>query len=212
MVQAGLDQETQQRRLARRLAASLCLHPATAATHLTRLQAWAAEHAPDGCLTGCSPRTVARAAGWRGDPAMFWEAMVQAGCLTSRPSGTQLQEGIAGLEQYAPRHHWQGGVRQPASGAGLPTTPRLHVHGLWQAALRELAGTVNHANFAAFLADTVALYQSDAWVTIGAPSAYVCETLAQRFRTTMNRALFDVSGLPLRARIVCLPPQAPDLA
>ena len=208
-------QETRDRRQARHLAARLGLHRAIAAGHLARLQAWAADHAPDGALTGCSPRTIARAAGWRGDPITLLEALAQARCLERRPGGPRLREWPAVWDLYSgrpggrqPDGQQPGGLQRAVALSG----PRLHVHGLWQAALRELAGMVNRANFEAFLGDTVGLYQSGAWVTVGAPSAYISETLAQRFRTAMDRALFEVSGLPLRTRIVCLPPAAPDPA
>lgn len=65
---------------------------------------------------------------------------------------------------------------------------------------------VNTANFEAFLQDTVGLYQSGHWITIGVPSTYVQEVLAQRFRTAIDRALYEVSGLPLRPRLILLPP------
>jgi len=198
-----LGQEAQSPRQARQLADRLGVERSTtAAAHLARLHSWAADHAPDGALTGWSPHTIARAAGWRGDPATLLEALAHAGCIQRRPGGTRLRDWQA-APQLADRQ-----LADPTLNAG----PRLHVHGLWQAALRELAGMVNRANFEAFLRDTVGLYQNGPWVTIGAPSIYVSDVLAQRFRSTLDRALFDVTGRPLRARVICLPPAAPDLA
>lgn len=178
--------------------------PTVATAHLTRLWAWAAEFAPDGVLTGLSPRTIARAAGWRGDPQTLLAALAGAGYLDRRPGGTWLR----GLPTVSGRtgHTNARPQLEPPPLPSSSTGARLHVHGLWEAALRELAGMVNQANFEAFLRDTIGLYQSGGWVTIGVPSPYVQEALAQRFRTAIDRALFEVSGLPLRARLLCLPP------
>ena len=197
-----LGQDARNQRQTQRLAGLLGLRESTlAAAHLTCLWAWAAEFAPTGELTNLSPRAIARAAGWRGDPQTLLAALVGAGYLERRPGGTRLR----GLPQPLPH-------LEPPPLPALPSGTRLHVHGLWEAALRELAGMVNHANFEAFLKDTTGLYQSGAWVTIGVPSRYVQEVLVQRFRTAIDRALFEVTGLPLRARLICLPPPPPSLA
>jgi hypothetical protein len=181
-----------------------------AAAYLTRLWAWATEFAPDGVLTGLSPRAIANAAGWRGDPQTLLVAMAGAGFLERRPGGTRL----CGLPTTAmpPGRLLDRPHLEPPSLAALPTGTRLHVHGLWEAALRELAGMVNQANFEAFLRDTIGLYQSGDFVTIGVQSVYVQEVLAQRFRTAIDRALYETSGLPLHVRLICLPPPAPGSA
>jgi hypothetical protein len=206
-----LGQDARNQRQTQRLAGLLGLGETTcAAAHLTRLWAWAAEFAPDGALTGLSPRAIARAAGWRGDPQTLLAALAGAGYLERRPSGTRLR-GLPTSNVPNGRPDLLPQLEPPP--LPLPTSgTRLHVHGLWEAALRELAGMVNHANFEAFLRDTSGLYQSGAWVTIGVPSRYVQEVLAQRFRTAIDRALFEVSGLPLRARLICLPPPPPSPA
>jgi hypothetical protein len=71
---------------------------------------------------------------------------------------------------------------------------------------------VNEANFEAFLKDTIGLYQNGDWITVGVPSAYVQEVLAQRFRTAIDCALYGVSGLPLHVRLILLPTLPPTLA
>lgn len=206
-----LGQDARNQRQTQRLAGLLGLRETTvAAAHLTRLWAWATEFAPDGALTGLPPRVVSKAAGWRGDPQTLLAALAGAGYLERRPGGARLR-GLptvaAARGQLDARPHLE-----PLPLPAPPTTARLHVHGLWEAALRELAGMVNQANFEAFLRDTIGLYQSGAWVTIGVPSPYVQEVLAQRFRTAIDRALFEASGLPLRARLICLPPPSPHPA
>jgi hypothetical protein len=213
-----LGQDARNQRQTQRLAGLLGLRDSTlAAAHLTRLWAWAAELAPAGELTGLSPRAIARAAGWRGDPQTLLAALAGAGYLERRPGGTWLcglPTELHGLRTETAPSGRAARYRQlePPPLPSPPSGTRLHVHGLWEAALRELAGMVNHANFEAFLRDTIGLYQSGAWVTIGAPSLYVQEVLAQRFRTAIDRALFEVTGLPLHARLICLPPPPPSPA
>jgi hypothetical protein len=201
-------------RQVQQLAGLLGLRRGTAAAaHLTRLRAWAAEHAPDGSLTGRSPRAIARAAGWRGDPETLLAALAGAGYLRRRPGGTQLRSLTADAAvQHPGAQTWPGQVQRSQPLAIAPSGGRLHVSGLWQAALRELAGMVNRANFEAFLRDTIGLYQSGSWVTIGVPSAYVQDVLAQRFQTAIDRALYEVTGRPLRARLILLPPLPPTSA
>jgi hypothetical protein len=205
-----LGHDARNPRQMQRLASLLGVREATtAAVHLTRLWDWAAEFAPDGELTGLSPRTIANAAGWRGDPPRLLAALEGAGYLRRRPGGTHLR----GLPLFD--SPFTADPPSPFDPPPLPDSPspaRLHVSGLWEAALRELAGMVNHANFEAFLRDTIGLYQSGRWVTIGVPSTYVQEVLAQRFRTAIDRALFEISGLPLRARLICLLPLSPGSA
>lgn len=206
-----LGHDARNQRQMQRLAGLLGLAQATlAAAHLTRLWTWAAEFAPDGALTGLSPRAIAKAAGWRGDPETLLTALAGAGYLERRSGGTRLCRLPTAATPEA-RFHDRPHLEPPP----LPeprTSVRLHVHGLWETALRELAGMVNQANFEAFLRDTIGLYQSGGWVTIGVPSVYVQEVLAQRFRTAIDRALFEVSGLPLRVRLICLPPPSPGSA
>lgn len=207
-----LGQDARNQRQVQRLAGRLGLgETALAAAHLTRLWAWATEFAPDGALTGLSPRAIAKVAGWRGDPQILLAALSESGYLERRPGGTRLR----GLPTVKAPHNRPAAPLQlepPPLEAAPPSHARLYVHGLWEAALRELAGMVNQANFEAFLRDTVGLYQSGGWVTIGAPSSYVQGVLAERFRTAIDRALFEVSGLPLRARLICLPPPSPTSA
>jgi len=49
--------------------------------HLVALWLWAIDNAPDGSLQGVTPRMVARAALWHGDPDQFVNALVSAGFL-----------------------------------------------------------------------------------------------------------------------------------
>ncbi|MCC7368432.1 MAG: hypothetical protein IT306_08420 [Chloroflexi bacterium] len=44
------------------------------------------------------------------------------------------------------------------------------------------------------------------------PSAYVQAVLSRRFRTAIDRALYDVTGLPLHVRLLELPPEPPRSA
>lgn len=64
------------------LCEALNIKTAQAVGHLALLWLWALDNArPDGFLMGASPRTVARAAGWAGDPVRFVDALCDAGFL-----------------------------------------------------------------------------------------------------------------------------------
>lgn len=199
--------------------------PTRAAGYVARLRRWAAVHAPGGALTGYSPRTLAQAAGWRGDPRVLLAALAGAGLLVRRPGGAWLRaraEASASKSEEASTSEWASASRRPPAIQrstasqqaidGVRSAASLHAHALWEAALRELRGMVNEANFAAFLRGTVGLYQSRGWLTVGVPSAYVQEVLAGRFRTAIDRALYEVTGLPLHVRLLELPPEPPRSA
>ncbi|MEW6044994.1 MAG: DnaD domain protein [Bacillota bacterium] len=47
--------------------------------HITTFWLWCLDNVPDGILAGISPRMIARAAQWEGDPDQFFSALVQAG-------------------------------------------------------------------------------------------------------------------------------------
>lgn len=64
------------------LADALKIEPIAAIGHLTCLWLWALDNAqPDGFMLGASPRTIARAAGWKRDPVVFVDALGDAGFL-----------------------------------------------------------------------------------------------------------------------------------
>jgi hypothetical protein len=170
-----------------------------AARHLTRLWDWAFDQAPDGSLHGRSARTIAQAAGWRGDPVALVRSLEQAGFVEGGPSGSRLT-------RWPEVERLTAGRRDQDALAGTPHEARS----LWQAALIELEGMVNRANFQSFLADTVGLYRSGTWLTIGAPAGYVCSVLTSRFRPAIDGALFEVAGRPLHARVIGLPTSGPD--
>lgn len=219
-VLGDLDESRDSPRRLRRLAVLLGgADPTQAAGYVARLRHWAAVHAPSGTLTGYSPRTLARAAGWRGEPTVLLAALAGAGLLVRRPGGAWLRvrpdllsttRQPGGDSQPLPASECAS-VRLPIS-ARQQGAARLHAHALWEAALHELRGMVNEANFAAFLRGTIGLYQSGGWLTVGVPSAYVQEVLGRRFRTAIDRALYDVTGLPLHARLLELPPEPPRSA
>ena len=129
------------------------------------------------------PRTLARAAGWRGDPSALVAALAQARIVNAGPSGA-----------YAGR---------PRATVPAPV--------LWQAALAELAALMNRANYDAFLAETAGLYHEGGWLTVGVPSTYALTALADRFRSTMDWAVYVVSGERLQVRLVHAPPAGPLL-
>ncbi|MCC7368433.1 MAG: hypothetical protein IT306_08425 [Chloroflexi bacterium] len=155
-----LDEARDSPRRLQRLAVLLGSNdPTRAAAHVARLRRWAALHAPSGTLTGCSPRAIAQAAGWRGEPGVLLAALAGAGLLVRRPGGAWLRARAAGLASAgreacasqppaaSERATARQPVRQPAAAAER-TTASLHAHALWTAALRELRGMVNEANFA----------------------------------------------------------------
>jgi chromosomal replication initiator protein len=73
---------------------------------------------------------------------------------------------------------------------------------IWDAALGELRLGMSQANFESYLAGTEASAFDDDELTILVHNPLVRETLEQRFRQHVLRALFDVVGRPCRARFV----------
>jgi len=64
------------------LADALNIEPVVAVGHLACLWLWSVDNAQqDGFLMGASPRTIARAAGWKRDPVLFVDALADAGFL-----------------------------------------------------------------------------------------------------------------------------------
>lgn len=63
------------------LADLLGIRPVEVVGHVTCLWLWALDNARDGNLTASSPRAIARAAMWEGDPSRFYNALVAAGFL-----------------------------------------------------------------------------------------------------------------------------------
>ena len=72
---------------------------------------------------------------------------------------------------------------------------------IWDAALGELRLGMSQANFESYLAGTEASAFDDDELTILVQNPLVRETLEQRFRQHILRALFDVVGRPCRVRL-----------
>jgi len=73
---------------------------------------------------------------------------------------------------------------------------------IWDAALGELRLAMSQANFESYLAGTSATAFDDDELTIAVGNPLVRETLEQRFRPHILRALYDVVGHPCRVRLV----------
>ena len=72
---------------------------------------------------------------------------------------------------------------------------------IWDAALGELRLGMSQANYESYLAGTSATAFEDDELTIAVTNPLVRETLEQRFRQHILRALFDVVGRPCRVRM-----------
>ncbi|MFN8525225.1 MAG: chromosomal replication initiator protein DnaA [Chloroflexota bacterium] len=73
---------------------------------------------------------------------------------------------------------------------------------IWEAALGELRLVMNKANFDSYLAATTATELEGDELIVAVQNPLVRETLEQRFRPAIHRALFDVLGRPCRVRLV----------
>jgi chromosomal replication initiator protein len=73
---------------------------------------------------------------------------------------------------------------------------------IWDAALGELRLGMSQANYESYLAGTSATAFEDDELTVAVSNPLVRETLEQRFRQHILRALFDVVGRPCRVRMV----------
>lgn len=179
---------------------------ADAARLLRRVRAWAASGDGDPVASPLRPRSLARAAGWRGEPAMLVAALVTARIVEASSSGVRLRT-PAGRTGAGSHLHSGGPAAQP--------TARQHTSmpapALWEAALLELAALVNRANYDAFLAGTEGLYRSGQWFTVGVPSSYALTALADRFRPSLAWAVYVVSGERLGVRLTHAPRSGPLL-
>jgi chromosomal replication initiator protein len=72
---------------------------------------------------------------------------------------------------------------------------------IWDAALGELRLGMSQANYESYLAGTAATAFDDDELTVAVSNPLVRETLEQRFRQHILRALFDVVGRPCRVRM-----------
>jgi hypothetical protein len=81
------------------LAAALDLDETYAGAHVARLWTWALDNAPEGDLSGLPPRVIAFGAAWKGDAAMFVEALVEVGWLERDGESLWLHD----WEEYAGR-------------------------------------------------------------------------------------------------------------
>lgn len=57
---------------------------------LSLLWLWATDNAPDGDLTGLSPRTISRAVQWEGDPQELMDTLISAGWIELSPGRMTL--------------------------------------------------------------------------------------------------------------------------
>ena len=73
---------------------------------------------------------------------------------------------------------------------------------IWDAALGELRLGMSQANYESYLAGTQARAFDEDELTIAVSNPLVRETLEQRFRQHIVRALYDVVGRPCRIRLV----------
>jgi len=73
---------------------------------------------------------------------------------------------------------------------------------VWDAALGELRLGMSQANFESYLAGTTATAFDDDELTVAVSNPLVRETLEQRFRQHILRALYDVVGRPCRIQFV----------
>src|SRR5262245_18904924 len=73
---------------------------------------------------------------------------------------------------------------------------------VWDAALGELRLGMSQANFESYLAGTQATTFEDDELTVAVSNPLVRETLEQRFRQHILRALYDVVGRPCRIQLV----------
>lgn len=73
---------------------------------------------------------------------------------------------------------------------------------IWDAALGELRLGMSQANYESYLAGTSATAFEDDELTVAVSNPLVRETLEQRFRQHILRALYDVVGRPCRVRMV----------
>src|SRR5690606_18200803 len=69
------------------LADTLNIIEAQAVGHMAMFWLWALDNSPDGSLADVTPRMIARAAGWPGDPDAFCAALVHAGFLDQDEDG-----------------------------------------------------------------------------------------------------------------------------
>lgn len=72
---------------------------------------------------------------------------------------------------------------------------------IWDAALGELRLGMSQANYESYLAGTSATAFEDDELTVAVSNPLVRETLEQRFRQHILRALYDVVGRPCRVRM-----------
>jgi chromosomal replication initiator protein len=72
---------------------------------------------------------------------------------------------------------------------------------IWDAALGELRLGMNRANYESYLAGTTATAFDEDELTVAVPNPLVRETLEQRFRPAITRALWDVLGRSCRVRL-----------
>jgi len=60
--------------------------------HITSFWLWALDNVPDGELDGISPRMIARAAQWEGEPEDFMNALIEAGFIDKTDDGLIIHD------------------------------------------------------------------------------------------------------------------------
>lgn len=81
-------------------AAMLRIDPVQMTGHMVTLWLWGLDNAPDGCIGG-EPWMIAHAAGWRGDPEAFLEALHQAQFAWVEGEPSQESWNITNWHEYA---------------------------------------------------------------------------------------------------------------
>lgn len=74
------------------LADALDIPPVYVLGHVVSLWLWSLDNAPDGDLSGLSPRILALAAQWPGDPKLFRQAMVTVGFIDDSDERSDLHD------------------------------------------------------------------------------------------------------------------------
>ncbi len=94
------------------------------------------------------------------------------------------------------------------------TTTAEHPRQIWDAALGQLQLRVTRPNFETWLKNTVGVAYRDGEFVVGAPNAFVAETLEQRMYSLISRALESVvdSEVEIRFEIMTLDGEPPALS
>jgi hypothetical protein len=92
MAWLSVDQSLPTHRKTLEMAALLDLPPVYVVGHLTAFWLWALDNAPDGSLYRVSPRVIAIASQWQGNPTDLVNAMLQAGFVDEDENGLSIHD------------------------------------------------------------------------------------------------------------------------